>query len=147
VPPPAGVGVCDSAGLPRLQSISAVEAANAGFDNTDIIPILIRRRRSVVIDKFGKKRLPSIRDEPISIYPGGPPRITRRFPTASSINRCQERGGARGWKATRAELRWTNPASVISYKNSTACGSSNGGGVANNTVPAIAITAQIAQPS
>jgi len=52
-----------------------------------------------------------------------------RLPTASSINRCQERGGARGWKATRAELRWTNPASVVWYENSTACGNNNSGGV------------------
>jgi len=43
--------------------------------------------------------------------------------------------------------RWMNPASVVRYKNSAASGSRSSGGVMNNMVFAIAMTAQIAQAS
>jgi hypothetical protein len=66
-------------------------------------------------------------------------------PMGSSSYRCQETGGARGWKATRAEFRWMNPASVVRYKTSIACGSNSSGGVANSIVFASARRAQIAQ--
>jgi hypothetical protein len=60
---------------------------------------------------------------------------------------CQEAGGARGWKASEAELRWTNSASVVRYGKSTACGSNNKGGVATSSVLACAMMVQIAQAS
>jgi hypothetical protein len=44
------------------------------------------------------------------------------------MNRGQEWGGARDWNARCAEFRWTNSASVVKYRSSTACGSSNSGG-------------------
>ena len=79
--------------------------------------------------------------------PGGMAAHDAAIPLGSSNLRCQERGGARGWNATRAEFKWTNSASVVRYRNSTACGSSNSGGVANSIALAIEMTAQIAQAS
>src|SRR5258708_10930909 len=73
--------------------------------------------------------------------------MMRVSPEGASINRCQETGGARDWNAGWIEPRWANSASVVRYRNSTACGSSSTGGVANSTLPASAMTAQIAQAS
>ena len=43
--------------------------------------------------------IPSMCDGPISIYPWRTARVTRRSPSGASVNRCQEAGGARDWKA------------------------------------------------
>ena len=73
--------------------------------------------------------------------------MMRVNPEGASINRCQEIGGARDWNAGWTEPRWANSASVVRYRSSTACGSSNTGGVANSKLLASAMTTQIAQAS
>ena len=75
------------------------------------------------------------------------PRVTRRSPSGASVNRCQEAGGARDWNGERTELRCANSASVVRYRSSMACGSSNSGGAANTRLLASEMTAQIAQAS
>ena len=132
----AGSGGRGSATAPgrrdRQQQRAAPEAAKWVLTNTDMVPIPmkpppIRRGRRIRRLAVDMRRT----DFDLS---GGSAAHDAAIPRGSSSNRCQEMGGARGWKATRAEFRWTNSASVIRYRNSTACGSSNSGGVANNTV-------------
>ncbi len=91
--------------------------------------------------------LPSVIDGLIPTSPDGICHAWRGDPSLSSLDRCQEIGGARGWKATRTACRWMKPASVVRCRNATASGSCSSGGAANNTVLAMATTPQIAQPS
>src|SRR5882672_11710731 len=78
---------------------------------------------------------------------GGSAACHAAIPFGASVNRCQEAGGARDWNGERTEFRCANSASVVRYRSSMACGSSNSGGVANSTALAKAMTAQIAHGS
>src|SRR5882672_1637601 len=78
---------------------------------------------------------------------GGSATCHAAIPLGASVNRCQEAGGARDWNGERTEFRCANSASVVRYRNSMACGSSNSGGAENTRVLASEMTAQIAQAS
>ena len=87
-------------------------------------------------------------DGPISIYPGRSAANGAAIPFGAhqsiEVRRREERGA--GKRCGRAQMRRTRRRWRGS-RNSIACGSSNSGGGANNTVFASAMTAQIAQAS
>src|SRR6266700_1608135 len=123
VPPPA---VCDIAVPLRPSSSDAeLERRSVLLTRSFIVPILINQL---------PKRHQRIRRLPAVFVR----RVDSKEPVAHSawrgdralIERRQEAGGARGWKAVPADFRWTNSASVVRYRNSIACGSNNSGGVA-----------------
>jgi hypothetical protein len=96
VPLPAGAAVCAIAVPPRPSSSDAeLDRRRVVFTESVIIPDPDKALARFVVDEF-EKRLPSMCDGPISIYPGGTrPRMTA-VPQGSQINRSQEAGGARG---------------------------------------------------
>src|SRR6202021_1637629 len=80
VPFAAGAGVCDNAGLPRLQSRSeaAPEAANIGLVNTDFLPIPFRSPpQFVAVDEPGSACRRVGRND-FDGYRRDRPRMTRR---------------------------------------------------------------------
>ena len=102
LPPPAGAAVCAVAATPRPSSSDAeLERRRAVFTESVIIPDPEKAAARFVVNEF-EKRLPSMCDGPIAIYPGGNrPRTTRRsLRDDKSID--VRRRGERGAETRRA---------------------------------------------
>ncbi len=97
VPFPAGAGVCDSAGPPKLPSRSeaAPEATKIGFEKADMVSIPMKPRpNSSLSTNFGRA-LPSTCDGTISIDSAGLPRVARRALRRVNQSMSGDRGSAR----------------------------------------------------
>ena len=103
--------------------------------------------RSFFVDFIVPILMPSNATDRFQYFPRRCAADARRPLGAHQSIEVRRAGGARDWNAGCTEPRCANSASVVRYRSSIACGSCSSGGVANRTLLASEMTAQIAQPS